>query len=130
MTAPTTLGLIWPAWNSSERLKDVVATDVERVKRAPDRLGMQDGVLRDLEEQVARIYAFNRGRAGLRATEGEVIAAREARPQRPEAEHIGKILDPGQPVAEMPLVIRRDGVRVSVDDPVIARVGQAIAERK
>src|SRR6202046_2153779 len=62
-----------------ERLKDVVAADVERVKRAPDRRRMPDGVLRDLEEQVTRIYAFNGGRAGLRPTEGEVIAAREAR---------------------------------------------------
>lgn len=84
----------------------------------------------DLAEQVARIYAFNGGGAGLRAAEGEVMAARKARRQRPEAEHSGKILDPGQAVAEMPRVIRRDGVRVSVDYPVIARIGQAITGRE
>jgi hypothetical protein len=39
---------------------------------------MHEGVLGDLENQVARIYALNSGRARLRATEGEVIAAREA----------------------------------------------------
>jgi hypothetical protein len=79
MTVPNSPGAIWARVILVERLIDVVAADVERVKRAPDRRGMQDGVLRDLEEQVARIYAFNGGRAGLCATEGEVITARKAR---------------------------------------------------
>jgi len=50
--------------------------------------------LRDLAEQVAGICALNGGRASLRAAEGEVMAAREARRQRPEAELLGKVLDP------------------------------------
>ncbi len=112
-----------------ERFIDVVAADVERVERALV-LRILEAVLRDLPEQVARICAFNGGRASLGAAEGEVMSTLEARRQRTEAEHIGKVLDPGQPVAEVPMVIGRDRVRPSVDIIVVTCVGQAVAERK
>ena len=57
----------------------------------------------DLAKQVARIRAFNGGGAGLRAAEGEVMAAREARRQRPEAELLGRSSTQVFPLLKCPL---------------------------